>query len=175
MTIKFFLFLSIFFFGCVFSQTKNDELEVEKINQYSETIDKDKGAIEHQFQLKGKTKIVNYKYWKKQNEIVKISREWSEMQNNYVYTYTDYFVLKNEERVFANQSIVFKNKFDAEDVGGWSVNFWISKNKVIHMTSLGHGKTEDENWDFEKEIKENFNYMIEKVRKKEKEIKNSER
>ena len=36
------------------------------------------------------------------------------------------------------------------------------------MTSLGHGKTETDDWDYEKELKENFNYMIEKVRKMDK-------
>ena len=53
-------------------------------------------------------------------------------------------------------------------MGGWSCTFWIHKNKVIHMTSLGHGKTETDDWDYEKELKENFNYMIEKVRKMDK-------
>ena len=44
-------------------------------------------------------------------------------------------------------------------------NFWIEDNKVIYMNSLGHGKTEDENWDYEKEIRENFNFMMKTIRK----------
>jgi len=32
------------------------------------------------------------------------------------------------------------------------------------MTSLGHGKTEMDDWDYESELKENFNYMLKKVK-----------
>ena len=168
MKFKLFLILNILLFGIVFAQSKAESLEIENINKYSETIDKDSNVTEYQFKVKNKNKIVQYQYSKKGNEIVKISREWKENNGKYIDTYTDYFLLKNGESVYANQSIVFKNNSDDEDMGGWSCTFWIHKNKVIHMTSLGHGKTETDDWDYEKELKENFNYMIEKVRKMDK-------
>ena len=168
MKFKLFLILNILLFGIVFAQSKAESLEIENINKYSETIDKDSNVTEYQFEVKNKNKIVQYQYSKKGNKIVKISREWKENNGNYIDTYTDFFLLKNAEKVYANQSIVFKNRSDEEDMGGWSCTFWIHKNKVIHMTSLGHGKTETDDWDYEKELKENFNYMIEKVRKMDK-------
>jgi len=168
MRLKFLLLLSILFFGISLAQSKSDLLEVEKINKYSESIDHDPNVVEYKFQVSNKGKNVYYKYLKKQKKIVRISREWNESIDNYLYTYTDYFLLRNGEKIYASQSIVSKNKSDPEDIGGWSVQFWINKNKILHITSLGHGKTEDEDWDFEKELKENFNYMLEKVRKNEK-------
>lgn len=39
------------------------------------------------------------------------------------------------------------------------------------MPSMGHGKTEMDDWDYEKELKENFNYMLKKVQEKDKTIK----
>lgn len=171
MKLKLFLILSILLFGRFLSQSKTDLIETENINKYSEIIDKDSTIVEYQFEIKNKSKIVKYKYSKKGNEIVKIFREWKENNGNYIDTYTDYFLLKNEERVYANQSIIFKNKSDEEDIGGWSCTFWLKKDKVIHMTSLGHGKTETDDWDYEKELKENFDYMLKKVREKDKKIK----
>ena len=45
-------------------------------------------------------------------------------------------------------------------MGGWKCTFWINKNKVINMTSLGHGKTELDDWDYDLELNDNFNYML---------------
>ena len=49
-------------------------------------------------------------------------------------------------------------------MGGWSCTFWINKNKVINLTSHGHGKTESDEWDYELELKDNFNYMLKTVK-----------
>lgn len=171
MKLKLFLILSILLFGRLSSQSKAELIDVENINKYSEIINKDSRIVEHQFEVKSKSKIVKYKYSKKGNEIVKMSREWNQDNGNYIDTYTDYFLLKNGERVYADQSIVFNDRSNKEIMGGWSCTFWIHKNKVIHMTSLGHGKTEMDDWDYEKELKENFNYMLKIVREKDKTIK----
>ncbi|WP_139421464.1 hypothetical protein [Chryseobacterium mulctrae] len=165
---KILLTLTILYFGIAFSQTKADSLEIENINKYSETINENSKIAEYQFEVKSKNKIVKYQYSKKGNEIVEITREWKVDNGDYIDTYIDYFLLKNEERVYVNQSIVFKKKSDEEIIGGWSCTFWIKKDKVIHMTSLGHGKTELPDWDYEKELKENFNYMMKQVQKVEK-------
>lgn len=163
MRFKLSILISILVFGFAFSQSKQVLAVVENINQYSEAIDKDKEVIEYKFEVKGKDKTILYQYSKKGNEIVKISREWKENSNNWWELYRDYFLLKNEERIFAVQSITYKNMSDAEDIIGWSSTFWINK-KVIHMVSLGHGKSEMDDWDYESELKENFNYMLKTVK-----------
>lgn len=164
MRLKLSILISILVFGFAFSQSKSDFELVKSINQYSIAIDKDQKVIEYKFEVKGKDRTILYQYSKKGNEIVKISREWKEDKDNYTDTFTDYFLLKDGQRVFATQSIVYTNKSDAEDIGGWSCTFWINKNKVINMTSLGHGKTELDDWDYELELKNNFNYMLRTVK-----------
>jgi len=164
MNLKLFILISILVFGFAFSQSKAEIELVKSINQYSNAIDKESKVVGYQFKVKGKDKTILYQYGKKGNEIVKISREWKQNSNNWWELYRDYFLLKNGERVFASQSITYTNMSDAEDIIGWSVSFWIDKNKVINMTSLGHGKTEMDDWDYESELKENFNYMLKKVK-----------
>lgn len=168
---KIFFLLMIFYFGIAVSQTKEDLVEVEKINQYSELIDKESNSKEFDFEIKGKNKIINYKYWKKGNDIVKISREWRENNGNYQETYTDYFLLKDGKRIYASQSIINRHKANTDEVYGWSCLFWIKNNRVFHLTSLGHGKTEADEWDYEKELQENFDYMMKQVQKIEKDKK----
>jgi|GEM_PF-5852053 len=163
MKLKLFILISVLVFGFALSQSKAEMELVKSINQYSDAIDKDPKVVDYQFKVKGKKKTIIYKYSKKGNEIVTISREWKENSNNWWELYRDYFLLKNGVRVFASQSITYTNMSDAEDIIGWSVRFWIDKNKVINMTSLGHGKTEMDDWDYELELKENFNYMLKKV------------
>jgi len=164
MRLKLSILISILVFGFAFSQSKEVLAVVENINKYSEAIDKDPKVIEYKFEVKGRDKTILYQYSKKGNEIIKISREWKEDKDNYTDTFTDYFLLKDGQRVYATQSIVYTNKSDAEDMGGWSCTFWINKNKVINMTSHGHGKTESDEWDYELELKENFNYMLKTVK-----------
>ena len=54
MKFKLFLMLNILLFGIVFSQSKAESLEIENINKYSETIDKDSNVTEYQFKVKNK-------------------------------------------------------------------------------------------------------------------------
>lgn len=164
MRLKFSILISILVFAFAFSQSKEVLRVVENINQYSEAIDKEPKVTEYKFEVKGKDKTILYQYSKKGNEIVKISREWNEDKDNYTNTFTDYFLLKDGQRVYATQNIVYTNKSDAEDMGGWKCFFWINKSKVINMTSLGHGKTELDDWDYELELKDNFNYMLKTVK-----------
>lgn len=82
-------------------------------------------------------------------------------------TYLQYFYLEKGRRVFAEDAINFQNKTNTLDVGGWNVRFWIKKNKVVYITSLGHGKTEDSDWDYEKELKEIFEFMLKTVKKED--------
>lgn len=163
MRFKLSILISILVFGFAFSQSKEVLRVVENINKYSEAIDKDPKVIEYKFEVKGKDKTILYQYSKKGNEIVKISREWKGDSNDWWELYRDYFLLENGERIFAIQSITYTNMSDAKDIIGWSSTFWIDK-KVIHMVSLGHGKSEMDDWDYELELKDNFNYMLKTVK-----------
>lgn len=79
--------------------------------------------------------------------------------------YTDYYLLKNGKILIATQNIESKN-IEIE-ISGWNCKFWIKDNKVIDMISLGQGKTELDVWNYEKEINDNFNYMMKIIMKNE--------
>lgn len=165
--VSFLLFLLVF--GISFSQSTAELSEIKRIDKYSEKIDSDKNVKKYKFDVKAKDKTIHYSYQKKGNTIVKLSREWQEKNGDLMYTFSDKFLLENGKKVFAYQTESWKANDESEY--GWYCRFYIKNNKVFYMPSMGHGKTEDDTWDYEKELKENFNYMLKKVQEKEKIIK----
>ncbi|MFC6266820.1 hypothetical protein [Frigoriflavimonas asaccharolytica] len=162
---KFFLLLFLFFlFGFAYSQTTAELKQKKSIDYYSDAIEKDKSVKKYKFTVIGSDKNILYKYEKKSNEIVKISRNWDEKDGDYKATYSYDFVMKNESKIYAQEGITYQNYNDSEDISIWNVKFWLKNDKVIFTTSLGHGKTEMDDWDYEKELKENFNYMLKTVK-----------
>lgn len=169
MKFKLFLIINVLLFGIVFSQTKADSLEIKRIDKYSEKIDSDKNVKKYKFDVKVKDKTIHYSYQKKGNTILTLSREWQEKKGDLMYTFSDKFLLENGKKVFAYQTESWKT--NDEDEYGWYCRFYIKNNKVFYMPSMGHGKTEMDDWDYEKELKENFNYMLKKIQEKDKTIK----
>lgn len=165
--ISFLLFLLVF--GISFSQSTAELSEIKRIDQYSEKIDSDKNVKKYKFDVKAKDKTIHYSYQKKGNTIVTLSREWQEKKGDLMYTFSDKFLLENGNKIFAYQTESWKA--NDEDEYGWYCRFYIKNNKVFYMPSMGHGKTEMDDWDYEKELKENFNYMLKKVQEKDKTIK----
>jgi hypothetical protein len=164
MKIRFLISFLCLCFGLLLfkAQTKNPIRE--QIELYRSQLDKDKAIKKINFKKKENKKLVQYSYWKKGNEIVEISRSWNNKNGVYIDTTQQNFLLKKGKRIYASESITYEKKNNKDDVGGWSVQFWINKGKVIDMTSTGHGKTEMDDWDYEKELESNFQSMIKTVR-----------
>lgn len=164
MRYKTFQFFLLLLFGFAFSQTQVELKQKESIDKYSDAIDKNASVKKYKFIVKEKEKDIQYKYEKKGNEFVKMSREWSIKNGIYKETYTYHFLIKNGKKIYASEGITYQNYNDAEDLSGWSVQFWLQDDKVIYTTSLGHGKTEMDDWDYNLELKENFAYMLKTVK-----------
>lgn len=164
MKINSLVILLLFFFGTAASQSKQESAVIKNIDHYVSSIENDKEVKTQRFEVNGNGKLIKYEYKKKQNQIISISREWDEKNGAYIDHYGDYFILKNLNRVYASQSISYTNKSNLEDFGGWTCQFWFRNNKVLNMRSHGHGKTELDNWDYEKEMKDNFNYMMKTIK-----------
>ena len=163
---KLFIFMFLGYFGWLFSQIQYDSLKIRNINQYVSKVENDKSKKAKKFSVVTKeNKKINYEFVEKNGQIVKISRTWKTENNGWEEITREQYILKEEKMVFAFQGTESYLKTDRENQYGWSCNFWIEDNKVIYMNSLGHGKTEDENWDYEKEIRENFNFMMKTIRK----------
>lgn len=159
------VFFLLFFGICgnLFSQN-NDSLQYEKVKSYINQINKDKVIQKKTFIVTGKDKV-RYNYSLRKGEIVQISRTWNRKHDNRLDTFTDEYYLKNGKPIFAYQSIYDQSIKDPDDSISWSCNFLIDGDKAIIMTSLGHGKTESDDWDYEREVKENFDFMMKTVKK----------
>lgn len=164
-----YLMLIICFCGTFISaQINNDLKEQERIDKYVEKIGNDTSIKRYEFKILNNKKLTTYHFWKKNNDVVYIERSWDYPVGNYNYTESESFNIQNGKRVMAFESLQYEMKNDSEDVGGWSCRFWIKNDEVINMISLGNGKTEDENWDYEKELADNFKEMINEIKKAEK-------
>ena len=164
MKLKLIQFLLLLLSVLAFSQSKTELKKKESIDQYADTLEKDKGIKKYQFIVKGKDKEITYKYEKKGDKFVKMSRQWEIKNGAYKETYSYHFLMKDEKKIYASEGITYQNYKDPEDLSGWSVQFWLENNQVIYTTSLGHGKTEMDDWDYNKELKENFEYMLKTVK-----------
>ena len=96
----------------------------------------------------------------------KVKETWQHFDNkqlariiiNYTIDSTDYteeYYLKDGFLIYAYEGIV---KYTA-----WSGGFYFSKGKLIHHVTLGHGKSESDDWDPEKEI-------LQRLEKRKKEL-----
>ncbi len=150
----------------VYSQFYMDTIYKKKVDAYVEGLAHKKIKEYHFEKFDGK-KIIKYEYEKLGDEIIRIQRKWQVKYGQSIDTYLQYFYLEKGKRVFAEDAINFQNETNTLDVGGWNVRFWIKNNKVVYITSLGHGKTEDSDWDYEKELKENFEFMLKTVKKED--------
>lgn len=162
---KFFIILLSCYFGFVHSQIKTDTTEVARINKYVESLNKK--VKDYHFERNDGKKIIKYEYSKLGDEIVRIQRRWELKNGEYIDTYQQYFYLEKGKKVFAEDAVSYQKENDSEDGGIWNCRFWIKNNEVINITSLGHGKTEDDSWDYDKELKENFEFMLKTVRKED--------
>ncbi|NOT52346.1 MAG: hypothetical protein HOP10_13835 [Chitinophagaceae bacterium] len=75
---------------------------------------------------------------------------------NYTLDSTDYeeeYYLHEGTLIFATEKEVWRfPSMNPVDSMGWSGVFYFSKGKLIYQSTLGHGKSELDNWDPEKEI-----------------------
>ena len=74
------------------------------------------------------------------------------------YYFKDGFLIYAYEEEISNFPSLGKNEYSA-----WSGGFYFSKGKLIDHVTLGHGKSESDEWDPEKEI-------LERLEKRKKEL-----
>jgi hypothetical protein len=67
--------------------------------------------------------------------------------------YTEEYYLQNSSLIHASEQEIWYNpSLGANEYTAWSGGFYFSKQKLIDHVTLGHGKSETEDWDPEKEI-----------------------
>lgn len=121
---------------------------------------------------KGKTK--SYSRIRVKNN-KKVNEKWQYFNNkqftfiNVEYkidsaVYSEKYYLKNGSLIYAYESeLLYFPSLKIDDPSTWAGDFYFANNKMIDYVTLGHGKSEKDDWDPEKEI-------LQRLRKRKVEI-----
>ena len=143
----------------VLSASFGQDVEKQKaaIDAVVERISKLKEAKTESFTIQAKKKVlhdISYQYLEGAGGYVKISRSFSH-KNDSIH---QEFYLKGGSLIYANETIVsYFTGNGTNDSIAWSGGFYFANGKLIDHISLGHGKSEEESWDPEKEMLMAFN------------------
>jgi hypothetical protein len=141
---KFILILFVFTIAFAKAQTKND-------------------TIKTTFAMKIDGVPKDFEYLEKGKSLVRFSCFWKTRENKYSTTTTQTFVLENKKLTTASESIVSVNNDDKEDIHGWMGNYKFLNGKLIDQITHGHGKSETDDWDPEKEVLENYKTILKRI------------
>jgi len=121
------------------------DAEVERISEQS-TV----GTVNFSIQtLKKVLNYISYQYRESSKGYVKISRQFSHKND----TIHQDFYLKDGSLIYAHEIITsyFTNNGKTDSIG-WSGGFYFAKGKLIDCITHGHGKSEMDSWNPEKDM-----------------------
>jgi hypothetical protein len=140
----------LFSFSVSFGQSLMEQKST--IDAAVEAIDTDKANAAFNFNITSTKKVfhkIYYQYQSRQGSIVKIERRFKLHNDSTIQT----FYFKNAQLIYATELITSyygeKNKPDSMVWGG---NYYFSKNKLIDFITLGHGKSETDEWNPQQEV-----------------------
>lgn len=61
------------------------------------------------------------------------------------YHYEEFYIVENGKLIYAFESQIL-TPYNHELLKIWNCAYYLNDKKVFHYTSLGHGKTEDVDW-----------------------------
>ncbi len=156
-------FKHIFFCACMFSfnflsgQTTSYTFTKEKIDSIVRKTDSVLSAEHRVFNLKkqyrGKTYTEKWTY-------LRDSKYLLFFRVNYSIDSTDYeeeYYLSKGSLVFATEKevMLFPSMSPVDSIG-WSGVFYFSEHKLLYQSTLGHGKSEQDDWDPYNEVRVRF-------------------
>jgi hypothetical protein len=141
-----FFVASIFFLQLCYAQ--NIEKKKAAIDKLVEKIDADHSRT-FSFSAKKKNRVYHYTYQLKNGNAIKIQRWSSNKSDSTIQS----FYFNNTALIFASEYITsfYYNNGQREPVL-WGGSYHFANNKMIGIITLGHGKSETEGWDAEKEV-----------------------
>jgi len=91
------------------------------------------------------TKEENREYWKV-HELDKHTSAWSISKQSDGMHYIEIYIIKNSELIYAFEEIQY-HPFGSDESSIWRCEYFIFDERVFDYVSLGHGKTEEDDWD----------------------------
>jgi hypothetical protein len=120
-------------------------------------------ATGHTFVVTAGNVACTYRYTLLGNELKYMSREWTEKKPAVTTHTTQSFKLERGKLVSARE--IIREAYSSADSSFWSCDYVFKDGKMIDLVSTGHGKSEDDAWDPEKEVLENFRKVSAQVMK----------
>lgn len=129
------------------SNTENsDQIEKEKFkleinSQYSDELSKSHEYVDAVTDFNGKKEFWRISEGKKGKKIIIINSHDNSLLYEEVYFYQNY-----NELIYARESIM-EMPVNHFVILPWACNFYFNKGKLVTYESIGHGKTETDEWE----------------------------
>ena len=137
------------------SHSQSIEREKKVIDSIVKHIDKNQKNAISSFKIQALKKVlhyINYTYLTNKSTIVKIDRRFKHKDDSVIHV----FYFNKNKLIYATESIVtYYEEKNIKDTIVWHGSYYFSKNKIIDLSTLGHGKSESDNpnsWDPQREM-----------------------
>ncbi len=140
----------LFSFSVSFGQSLMEQKST--IDAAIEAIDADKANAAFSFNITAMKKVfhkIYYHYQTRHGSIVKIERRFKLHNNSTVQT----FYFKTTQLIYATELITsYYGDRNKPDSMVWGGNYYFIKNKLVDFLTLGHGKSETDEWNPQQEV-----------------------
>ncbi len=128
----------------------------QKIDGLVATIDNGIKTRQYSFTKQEDNKLLHYTYHINSEKVLKIARSFKEGDDSVKQE----FYYDKDKLIYSTESIItyFTTDNNVKDSIGWGGTYYFSNNKLIDLRTLGHGKSEEDSWDPEKEVLINSNH-----------------
>lgn len=155
------LFITIMLLIPAVSSAQQSDTSISNINKRVQAIEEHKNLTEHKHTHKEKGINKEFTWFRDDNGIAKMTCDWTTSSSERTEKTTQVFYLYKEKLISANEMNVYV--YNKNDTIGDGANYYFEDNKLIHFTSLGHGKYDSDDWDAEKEILKAFRNIRKKI------------
>lgn len=163
------LFLLLLLLFPVFCHAQTSDAAVERITSTVEKTEKRFERSRRSFVLKRQLKnrrTVNEKwsYLASKGNVEAFEVKYRAGQTEYIESY----YLENGQLIHAGESekSYAGNKPDAEIISSWSGVYFFANRRLLDHRTNGHGKSEEDNWDPQKETLQRFDSRLKQLRQK---------
>ena len=149
---------SILLFIITFLVTNSSAQSIKKTKQRIDaqvnTIDHGIKTRQYSFTKQEDKKLLHYTYHINSGNVLMITRSFGENNDSVKQV----FYYNKNKLIYSTESIItYYTTDNVKDSIGWGGNYYFSNNKLIDLVTLGHGKSEEDSWNPEKEVLLNSN------------------